>query len=460
MSDNSYNIFLKEINFDNETNSVYLDEHGIMIHLDVHHMNLDESYADMDEVEKGNFLIKFNHTSRPTKELLFDFYHETAKILIYLEKLDLRAAEGWLKTKDYINEISNISYMVKELTADKFAFEKLTYTGQINKLIPLKKSADMIKRNKEVDPNLIKAGCIRINRERTIRRRYLDYLAGSNIPLKKQSRQVGNAEWNALSNRPQKTHLDGKDVTHSIAHGDLPVIKEKKVFIETPLMIFCKRVGINYSEKDTFDELCKRIIKCVTCDTSRSAYNIPSDTYERVEYEPSDWVNNYTKYFKYNTDVCKYVKIPKSDIPLEFNSNVYRRKPVNESEAIAKIKERYSRMVKEFLIPWYEKYNNMYSVKDRHEIEYIVENAMIKHLHDYMIPSSMEINNLRDDYKGISNLGENIKKATATMMTHKEKAAACKDRYPQRENESDEAYNKRIDNLVFSGKWHVKTKNV
>ena len=75
MSDNSYNIFLKEINFDNETNSVYLDEHGIMIHLDVHHMNLDESYADMDEVEKGNFLIKFNHTSRPTKELLFDFYH-------------------------------------------------------------------------------------------------------------------------------------------------------------------------------------------------------------------------------------------------------------------------------------------------------------------------------------------------------------------------------------------------
>ena len=350
--------------------------------------------------------------------------------------------------------------MVKELTADKFAFEKLSYTGQVNKLIPLRKSADMIKRNKEVDPNLIKAGCIRINRERTIRRRYLDYLAGSNIPLKKQSRQVGNAEWNALSNRPQKTHLDGKDVTHSIAHGDLPVIKEKKVFIETPLMIFCKRVGINYSEKDTFDELCKRIIKCVTCDTSRSAYNIPSDTYERVEYEPSDWVNNYTKYFKYNTDVCKYVKIPKSDIPLEFNSNVYRRKPVNESEAITKIKERYSRMVKEFLIPWYEKYNNMYSVKDRHEIEYIVENAMIKHLHDYMIPSSMEINNLRDDYKGISNLGENIKKATATMMTHKEKAAACKDRYPQRENESDEAYNKRIDNLVFSGKWHVKAKTV
>ena len=72
----------------------------------------------------------------------------------------------------------------------------------------------------------------------------------------------------------------------------------------------------------------------------------------------------------------------------------------------------------------------------------------------------MEINNFRDDYKGISNLGANIKKATATMMTHKEKAAACKDRYPQRENESDEAYNKRIDNLVFSGKWHVKAKNV
>ena len=459
MSDNSYNIFCKEINFNNETNSVYLDEHGIMIHLDVHHMTLDESYADMDEVEKGNFLIKFNHTSRPTKELLFDFYHEVAKILIYLKKLDLRAAEGWLKTKDYINEISNISYMVKELTADKFAFEKLSYTGQINKLIPLKKSADMIKRNKDVDPNLIKAGCIRINRERTIRRRYLDYLAGSNIPLKRQSR-VGNAEWNALSNKPQKTHLDGKDVTHSIAHGDLPVMKEKKVFIETPLMIFCKRVGINYSEKDTFDELCKRIIKCVTCDTSRSAYNIPSDTYERVEYEPQNWSDNYSKYFKYNTDVCKYVKIPKSDIAPEFNSNVYRRKPVNESEAIAKIKERYSRMVKEFLIPWYEKYNNMYSVKDRHEIEYIVENAMIKHLHDCMMPSSMEINNLRDDYKGISNLGENIKKATATMMTHKEKVAVCKDRYPIRDNETEEAYNKRIDNLVFSGKWHVKTKSV
>ena len=455
MSDNSYNIFCKEINL-NETNSVYLDEQGIMIHLDVHHMTLDESYVDMDEVEKGNFLI---HSSRATKELLFDFYHEVAKILIYLKKLDLRAAEGWLKTKDYINEISNISYMVKELTADKFAFEKLSYTGQVNKLIPLRKSADMIARNKEVDPNIIKAGCIRINRERTIRRRYLDYLAGSNIPLKK-SRQVGNAEWNALSNRPQKTHLDGKDVTHSIAHGDLPVTKEKKVFIETPLMIFCKRVGINYSEKDTFDELCKRIIKCVTGDASRSMYNIPSETYERVEYEPSDWVNNYTKYFKYNTDVCKYVKIPKSDIPLEFNSNVYRRKAVNEAEAIAKIKERYSRMVKEFLIPWYEKYNNMYSVKDRHEIEYIVENAMIKHLHDYMIPSSMEINNLRDDYKGISNLGENIKKATATMMTHKEKAAACKDRYPRRDNETEEAYNKRIDNLVFSGKWHVKTKSV
>jgi len=52
MSDNSYNIFCKEINL-NETNSVYLDEHGIMIHLDVHHMNLDESYADMDEVEKA-----------------------------------------------------------------------------------------------------------------------------------------------------------------------------------------------------------------------------------------------------------------------------------------------------------------------------------------------------------------------------------------------------------------------
>ena len=459
MSDNSYNIFCKEINFNNETNSVYLDEHGIMIHLDVHHMTLDESYADMDEVEKGNFLIKFNHTSRPTKELLFDFYHEVAKILIYLKKLDLRAAEGWLKTKDYINEISNISYMVKELTADKFAFQKLSYTGQINKLIPLKKSADMIKRNKDVDPNLIKAGCIRINRERTIRRRYLDYLAGSNIPLKRQSR-VGNAEWNALSNKPQKTHLDGKDVTHSIAHGDLPVMKEKKVFIETPLMIFCKRVGINYSEKDTFDELCKRIIKCVTCDTSRSAYNIPSDTYERVEYEPQNWSDNYSKYFKYNTDVCKYVKIPKSDIAPEFNSNVYRRKPVNESEAIAKIKERYSRMVKEFLIPWYEKYNNMYSVKDRHEIEYIVENAMIKHLHDCMMPSSMEINNLRDDYKGISNLGENIKKATATMMTHKEKVAVCKDRYPIRDNETEEAYNKRIDNLVFSGKWHVKTKSV
>lgn len=458
MSENSYNVFCKEINL-NETNSVYLDEHEIEIHLDVHHMTLDESYADMDEVEKGNFLINFNHTSRPTKELLFDFYHEVAKILIYLKKLDLRAAEGWLKTSEYINEISNISYMVKELTADKFAFEKLTYTGQVNKLIPLRKSADMIKRNKEVDPNIIKAGCIQINRERTVRRRYLDYLAGSNIPLKRQSR-VGNAEWNALSNKPQKTHLDGKDVTHSISHGDLPVIKEKKVFIETPLMIFCKRIGINYSEKDTFDELCKRIIKCVTGDALKSAYNIPSETYERVEYEPQNWSDNYSRYFKYNTDVCKYVKIPKSENTPEFNSNVYRKKIVNESEEIAKIKERYSRMVKEFLIPWYEKYNTMHSVKDRHEIEYIVENAMIKHLHDYMIPSSMEINNLRDDYKGISNLGENIKKATATMMTHKEKAAVCKDRYPQRENETDEAYNKRIDNLVFSGKWHVKTKIV
>ena len=137
MSENSYNIFLKEINFNSETNSVYLDEHDIVIHLDVHPMTLDESYADMDEVEKGNFLIHFNHTGRPTKELLFDFYHEVAKILIYLKKLDLRTAESWLKTKEFINEVSNVSYMVKELTADRFAFEKLSYNGQVSKLIPL-----------------------------------------------------------------------------------------------------------------------------------------------------------------------------------------------------------------------------------------------------------------------------------------------------------------------------------
>lgn len=227
---------------------------------------------------------------------------------------------------------------------------------------------------------------------------------------------------------------------------------------------------IHNSNSRQFGELCGNLITAITSPSIRMGmFNISPYKFSRVLEKPKKWDETYTKYYMFDEDKASYVKYRKkmqnadgvkndkkeqiSQVP-EWNDNVYRKVPVDETEEIRKIRSKYGRIVREFVIPYFKKYQNAFRSSERNEIAYVIEHTLKAYIITGIYPTESEIESTRNEYSNINGHEISVRLATVGMLTYKDKVLIAKKNFPKCEEESDDAYNARIDKLIRDNEYN------
>lgn len=504
MNNSNLERFYAEINYDPETMSANV--RGIDIFVEPAD-EVETSYLDNDyNAMTGDWLVHIVKTKRPLKELLFDFYHEVGHIFLKKGFIDLVKPSMWLDKVQC--GVSSREYIMAEMACDGYAISELEYSGNIPKLLPMIKKQSIINKHKDATAKDIDRYLYEVNNDISVRRRYLQWLISENsvlggadpkimhskddinlssLPNKKATKPPRHVVWNVVKEMAESVGIDT-----SIGSG-LPKSR-------TLMMINLDKIGISYSSEAEFSELCDRLIRAITSENiSMSYFNIDDHRFVEVTSEPSDWKKNFTKYYYYDKKLKTYLKYTqktfsetnietkddiiddiingKADSSLdktvessvdkketttvvpEFDivkTNVYKKVSVNTKKEAEKIRDTYKTIVKDFIIPWTAKFKDQYRVTDRNETRYVIERVLNYYITTKRYPSQEYITELQNDFRGINIDKTMMNSRTTGLLSYNEKVQIAKENHKKKNNETDEMYESRIRELVYTNRYNEK----
>jgi hypothetical protein len=227
-------------------------------------------------------------------------------------------------------------------------------------------------------------------------------------------------------------------------------------------------------------------------------FNIEDHKYSAVNEEPSDWKKNFTKYYYYDKKLKTYLKytpktLVETDIETKDNliddiingkgtssaktaesstdkkktitvfpefaivkTNVYKKVSVDTIAEAEKIRNTYKTIVKDFIIPWTTKFKDQYRVTDRNETRYVIERILNYYITTKQYPSQEHITELQNDFRG-SNIGKTkMNPHVAGLLSYNEKVQIAKENHKKKNNETDEMYESRIKDLVYTNRYNEK----
>lgn len=504
MNNSNLERFYAEINYDPETMSANV--RGIDIFVETGD-EAETSYLDNDyNALTGEWLVHIVKTKRPLKELLFDFYHEVGHIFLKKGFIDLVKPSMWLDKVQC--GVSSREYIMAEMACDGYAISELEYSGNIPKLLPMIKKQSIIAKHKDATAEDIDRYLYEVNNDIAVRRKYLQWLISENsvlggadpkimplkdvinlssLPNKKATKPPRHVVWNVVKEMAESVGIDT-----SIGSG-LPKSR-------TLMMINLDKIGISYSSEAEFSELCDRLIKAITSENINMSYfNINDHRFVEVTSEPSDWKKNFTKYFYYDKKIKSYLKYTsktvvetdvetKDDIiddiisgkPIEqteevvdktsdnkktktvipefdiVKTNVYKKVSVNTKKEAEKIRDTYKMIVEKFIVPWTAKFKDQYRVTDRNETRYVIERVLNYYITTKQYPSQEYITELQNDFRGVG-IGERKTRSYATgLLSYNDKVQIAKKNHKKKKNETDDMYESRIKDLVYTNRYNEK----
>lgn len=455
MSRTAKSIFLETISYDPKTFMCYPDtriEEDIILEID----DDGEGPAYYDKkhfLSTGKHLIHINNTHRLTKEMLFDFYHELAKILYDKNLISSQPVKDWLKDNDEFCSIINEDLII-DMVCDMNAAERLRYDFTVARMIPLKKINLEKGKHPDATDQELKIYVQSTNNLLTIRRKFLDYIQFENIqsvPRKKLAFEyvpLGGSSKRGL------TRSQVFNIVKELAEGCGIDTEPEKIRPLSTLQLVMSKMRIAFDNKETFQPLIERMIKAINGTAPNSVFDIRSKMYVNVKTKPENWDKVYHKYYRYDNQTKQFVYIDKTvnengETEIPFGDNVYTKEKVNVTVAIKKIQDKYHRLINEFLIPQYKRYTNMVHITDRNAQQYMIEQVLVRHL-EGDLPTYSEIESLKNEYRGVNNISDPaIKKATTGLLSYKDKVEIAKNKYPIQTDESFKDYEDRIHRIIM-----------
>ena len=166
-----------------------------------------------------------------------------------------------------------------------------------------------------------------------------------------------------------------------------------------------------------FDSNLKHMIKIFTNDfdlVSNSDFVVYTDKYIVLYDEPEDWDKG--SYYRKNPDGT-YTRMKK--IP-DFEKGIYyRHEKLDERVLIKQIYDKYRPLFLKYIVPLYNKYNNVLSVNERYRYQFIIENILSEFNMIGEMPTEESVRVLNEKYD--SSTTSSVRKAPSTHMTYKER---------------------------------------
>ena len=247
------------------------------------------------------------------------------------------------------------------MARDAYAVNKSGYMGPIDIVLPLKKRTDISNTfmNDKLDDKQLKD----MNEEILIRRKYMkkfmDALNKEKRVSKRKKPMSLKERNNLFNNFVSLAEMNGYDTSSKFEDKlkELPLEEQKKKVEESllPLQFVCKRLHLPYTNKDTFETSCKKLIK----------------VFDRAEPD--------------------------------YEAFVYAEKKKKE-ERIKDIDLIYIKMrplVRNFLKPQYEKYSKEFSMITRGPLREMISKLMKDHFMRDSDISESEIQHTLDEIRGI-----------------------------------------------------------
>lgn len=247
------------------------------------------------------------------------------------------------------------------MARDAYAINKSGYMGPIDIVLPLKKLTDIS--NTFMNDQLSNKQLEDMNEEILVRRKYMKkFMDALNKEkrVSKRKKPMSLKERNDLfSNFVSLAEMNGYDTSSKFEDKlkELPLEEQKKKVEESllPLQFVCKRLHLSYTNKDTFETSCKRLIK----------------VFDREEPD--------------------------------YDAFIYTEKKKKE-ERVKDIDLMYIKMrplVRSFLKPQYEKYSREFSMITRGPLREMISRLMKDHfMRDSEIPE-FKIQSTLDEIRGI-----------------------------------------------------------
>lgn len=226
-------------------------------------VNNDNEPTDVNLI-KQELNVNCLPTNKTFAHLLYDVYRALATHSTSLNSYQ-GDAEKFLE-ENYSDMPMGLRLVTSvNMARDAYAINKSGYMGPIDIVLPLKKLTDINNTfmNDQLDDKQLKD----MNEEILVRRKYMKKFMDVLNKEKRTSRKkkLSLKEQHALlDNFKSLAELNGYDTSPSFEDTikELPLEEQKKKVEESllPMQFVCKRLHLSYTNKDTFETSCKRLI--------------------------------------------------------------------------------------------------------------------------------------------------------------------------------------------------------
>lgn len=152
------------------------------------------------------------------------------------------------------------------MARDSYAVNKSGYMGPIDVVLPFKKISDFPTfGNKEFENKQIRDENETILIRRKYMKKFMDALNKEKSASRRKKKLSLKEQHSLFDNFRSLAELNGYDTSPSFEDTlkELPLKEQKKKVEESllPMQFVCKRLHLSYTNKDTFETSCKRLIK-------------------------------------------------------------------------------------------------------------------------------------------------------------------------------------------------------
>ena len=352
------------------------------------------------EVERKH-KITMTSPNRPVEELLFDFYRQVGRIALYQNQISRSQADLYYDRKKLA--VMNRATIVEDMTLDAFAMAQMEYAFKTPKVLPFMTMTKYKTLHTLESDVMLEKMMSHFNEDIQIRRDYIDYCY--KLFKKKPDKSIINKA------KDNDMRADLKDFASEEGYGG-----QKKSTPEKKIVSIVKKMSLLHWGQN-FDSNLKHMIKIFTNDfdlVSNSDFVVYTDKYIVLYDEPEDWLKG--AYYRKNPDGT-YTRMKK--VP-DFEKGIYyRHEKIDERVLIKQVYDKYRPLFLRYIVPLYNKYNNVLSVNERCRYQFIIENILSEFNVTGEMPSEESIRILNEKYE--SSTTSSVRKAPSTHMTYKER---------------------------------------
>ena len=289
-----------------------LDELGY-IEIDMlhkYHVNFTEEIKNSEPIFDGNELY-LNIFGKKVDEVIFEFWKAVSKKLPTLRK-NIAKALKWIQSNSVNVQKGFLDELLEEMASDEYGIRKTDpQTLVVDRLIPTMTLGRMDQYESEHVQNIMRRKMADENHLVLIRRNYLNSIRDQML---KEAKGKPVKKLSILEQKQLRDSLNEEAIERGLVERPIQV---------SSMVNICRKIGVSVSDKDTFDNCCKQLIKVFSLEEPDKVY---------------------------------FSKMSKDDL-----LHLY---------------EKMVPIVKEFLMPYYKKYLNEISMSKRGPLRDLIVNVM------------------------------------------------------------------------------------